>query len=169
MKAAFILAVSQTFSGLYLLLSINIFKVSLLRSRTSAEHANRLLGGTDLWCDWLGFNPPPCTTTSTPSSLIYDRIVSAAPVHNSSDLSLPRPLTEAKGTALFFCFFLLLLFFSHSQEQYSASRSVPLSTWPTFTVNDVSLTPIVPRRHLCASTLLLTGSFCRNDTFPSQE
>lgn len=38
-------------------------------------------------------------------SLIYGHIVSAAPVHNSSDLSLPWPLTEAKGQPCFFFLF----------------------------------------------------------------
>lgn len=65
----------------------------------------QIIGGHWLvvWLAWI--YPPTHPPTNPPLSLIYGHIVSAAPVHNSSDLSLPWPLTEAKGQPCFFFLF----------------------------------------------------------------
>lgn len=111
--------------------SLNIFKVSLLRFSVVAlaELAHRWLGVTDLCCDWMWFKSrsnlwPYCLCSP---SQWFKPLITLATHWNHA-----------------FFFFFFSKHRANSQEQYSAQSLVPLATVPTFTVNDVSLTPIVP-------------------------
>lgn len=113
--------------------SVKILKGSVFRVSIAAllEPANRLLGVADLCSDWMWFKSrsnlwPYCLCSP---SQWFRPLITLAIHRNLSEPCFFPPSPTCRA---------------NHWEQYSPQSLAALATLPAFTVNDVSLTPIVP-------------------------